>query len=346
MAKIQIKRKGQWVHRESRAFDKRSAAEAWQKKRMKQIDQLDGDLSSLKRKGKSLGDAIDLYLAESMEEMGTTKAQVLRTIKEEYKIAQYDAEDIESADIVHFLKQLHDRPELNSASTVLNYASHLSAVFNVANPAWNIPLNKDAMRDAMAVAKKLGITKKPKSRSRRPSLDELDALLSLFEAKYRNRPRSIPMHKVVGFALFSTRRLEEITRITWDGLDTDHSRVFITDMKHPGDKIGNDVWCDLPVQAMEITLSMPQDGERVFPYNKNSIGTAFTRACQLLEIEDLRFHDLRHEGISRLFETGKSIPQVAAVSGHRSWSSLQRYTHIRQTGDKYSDWDWLDRLRN
>jgi integrase len=63
-----------------------------------------------------------------------------------------------------------------------------------------------------------------------------------------------------------------------------------------------------------------------------------------LGIEDLRFHDLRHEGVTRLFETGLTIPQVAAVSGHRSWSSLQRYTHIKQTGDKYVDWEWLDRL--
>jgi integrase len=71
------------------------------------------------------------------------------------------------------------------------------------------------------------------------------------------------------------------------------------------------------------------------------ISTNFTRACQLLGIIDLHFHDLRHEGISRLFEMGKTIPQVAAVSGHRSWSSLQRYTHLRQTGDKYVNWKWL-----
>src|SRR5215831_10607941 len=60
-----------------------------------------------------------------------------------------------------------------------------------------------------------------------------------------------------------------------------------------------------------------------------------------LGIDDLRFHDLRHEGISRLFEMGKTIPQAAAVSGHRSWTSLKRYTHIRQTGDKYKGWKWL-----
>jgi hypothetical protein len=39
---------------------------------------------------------------------------------------------------------------------------------------------------------------------------------------------------------------------------------------------------------------------------------------------------------------GKTIPQAASVSGHKSWQSLQRYTHLKQTGDKYAGWEWLD----
>jgi hypothetical protein len=53
------------------------------------------------------------------------------------------------------------------------------------------------------------------------------------------------MQKVIGFAIFSTRRLEEITRILWEGLDVEGSRVLVRDMKNPGEKIGNDIWCDL-----------------------------------------------------------------------------------------------------
>lgn len=76
----------------------------------------------------------------------------------------------------------------------------------------------------------------------------------------------------------------------------------------------------------------------VFPYYSDTISAAFTRACKVLEVEDLRLHDLRHEGVMRLFEVGETILQVAAVSGHRSWSSLHRYTHIKQTGDKCEGW--------
>jgi integrase len=222
--------------------------------------------------------------------------------------------------------------------------SHLGAVFALARPAWGIPLDDQAMRDAVKVCARLGITGKARKRDRRPSLAELDALLTLFKSKHLHRPTSMVMHKVVGFALFSTRRQDEITRIKWSGLDEVNNRVFITDMKHPGDKIGNHVWCDVPEQAIRIAKAMPRTSEFVFPYATSSVGTAFTRACKVLEIEDLRFHDLRHEGISRLFEMGETIPQVAAVSGHRAWASLQRYTHILQSGDRYANWPWLDEL--
>jgi integrase len=96
---------------------------------------------------------------------------------------------------------------------------------------------------------------------------------------------------------------------------------------------------------MAIIDAMPRRGKEIFPYSVDAIGAAFTRACKILGIEDLHFHDLRHDGISRLFEMGKTIPQAASVSGHRSWSSLKRYSHLRQTGDKYSGWKWFPFLK-
>lgn len=112
-------------------------------------------------------------------------------------------------------------------------------------------------------------------------------------------------------------------------------------MKHPGEKIGNDTWVDLPDEAIQVIESMPKTKPEIFPYSPDAVTANFTRACKLLGVEDLRFHDLRHEGISRLFLMGRNIPQIAAVSGHRSWISLKRYTHIREAGDKYANWGCL-----
>jgi integrase len=111
-------------------------------------------------------------------------------------------------------------------------------------------------------------------------------------------------------------------------------------MKHPENKMGNHQWVELPPEARAILDGMTKAGPLMFPYRNQTAQSAFTRACQALNIEDLHFHDLRHEGISRLFEMGWTIPQVASVSGHRGWQNLQRYTHIRATGDKWADWSW------
>ncbi|HMO30291.1 MAG TPA: tyrosine-type recombinase/integrase [Enterovirga sp.] len=59
------------------------------------------------------------------------------------------------------------------------------------------------------------------------------------------------------------------------------------------------------------------------------MGTAFRRGCCDLEIDDLHFHDLRHEGTSRLFEAGFTIEQVALVTGHTDWKMLRRYTRLK-----------------
>lgn len=52
-------------------------------------------------------------------------------------------------------------------------------------------------------------------------------------------------------------------------------------------------------------------------------------ACKLLAVEYLHFRGLRHEGVSRLFDMGKTIPQAAGVSDHRSWPSLRRYSPLQ-----------------
>ena len=59
------------------------------------------------------------------------------------------------------------------------------------------------------------------------------------------------------------------------------------------------------------------------------IGRAFGRACVRAGIEGLRFHDLRHEATSRLFEKGLNPMEAAAITGHKTLAMLKRYTHLR-----------------
>ncbi|AFL52715.1 integrase [Sinorhizobium fredii] len=337
-AQIRIMREGVTVHSEAQTFERRPAAAAWLKKRETQLAE-PGALDKLKEPQSTLADAIDRYVKESKKEIGRTKAQVLEKVKEEFNIAKMSCNDIGSAEIVEFATELSKG---RKPQTVGNYISHLASIFAIARPAWKIDLDYSAMEDAQVVLKRLGLVAKSAQRDRRPTLEELDRLMEHYSDRETRYPSLIPMRRLIAFAIFSTRRQEEISRIAWSDYEEDNKRVLVRDMKNPGEKIGNDVWCDLPPEAMRIIGAMPRGAPEIFPHDGRSVSASFTRACNLLEIEDLHFHDLRHEGVSRLFELGWNIPHVATVSGHRSWNSLKRYSHIKQRGDKYEGWKWLD----
>ena len=332
-AQIRITREGQSVYQETKTFEREQAARLWMTKREAELAQ-PGAIDAIRAPDPLLKDVIDTYLKESVRDFGKTKRQVLRTIQAS-SLGSMRCSQIGSPQILEFARGLKSQPQ-----TVGNYLSHLASVFAIARPAWGYPLDKQAIDDARTVAKRMGVTTRSRQRDRRPTLAELDQLMDHYGIAQRKRSDSLPMQDIILFAMFSTRRLEEITRITWEDLDREHSEIWVRDMKHPGEKIGNDVRVVLPPEALAVILRQPTKTGPIFPHNPDSISTRFTRACQLLGIEDLHFHDLRHEGISRLFELGWSIPKVATVSGHRSWNSLKRYTHIRESGDKYAGWKW------
>jgi integrase len=334
MARIRIMRDGQ-SHSEIETFDRKADAQAWMKRRETELAR-PGALDSIKQEDPTLSAVIDHYLADTKREPGKTKAQVLRSIKA-MPIGSMKCSRITSKEIAEFATSLPGKPQ-----TVGNYLSHLASIFSIARPAWGYPLDKQAMDDARTVTKRLGVQGRSVNRTRRPTLDELDSLMEFFGASRAKRRDSNDMQAIVAFALFSTRRMEEITRIAWDDLSVERSTIIVRDMKHPGEKIGNDVRCTLPPEALRIIQSMPRIEGRIFTANGDAISASFTRACKMLGIKDLHFHDLRHEGISRLFEMAQTIPQVASVSGHRSWQSLKRYTHMEEVGDKWANWKWLD----
>src|SRR5262249_58556135 len=86
------------------------------------------------------------------------------------------------------------------------------------------------------------------------------------------------------------------------------------------------------IDPLQIMLRQPSAWRRegrIFPHVARTISTAFTRATEAVGIEDLHFHDLRHDGASRLFEAGWPIERVALVTGHKDWNMLRRYTQLR-----------------
>lgn len=174
---------------------------------------------------------------------------------------------------------------------------------------------------------------KGNERDRRPSEDEIEAILTALESNPR---QLIPVGRIIRFAIATAMRQDEISRARWEDYDPRTKMLLIRDRKDPRRKSGNDQRIPLlavsgydPCALIEDQRRVTGNRGRIFPYNGRSIGTAFRRTCRSLGIEDLHFHDLRHEATSRLFEAGFTIEQVSLVTGHRDWKMLRRYTHIR-----------------
>lgn len=334
-------RDGAVVHKETETFDREAAAKAWLKKRETALAE-PGALAALSAPDPTLGEIIERYLdeAEVLRGLGRTQEATLRAIAKS-DLGARKGSTIDSAALVDYARERIERDGVQP-QTVNGDFSLLGTVIDLAKPAWGYPLDGSVMDDARTVARHLGLIERAEERDRRPTRDELDRLMQHFHDAIRRRAFVLPMIKVVPFAIFSCRRQEEIVKIRWDDINEDEQAVLVRDMKHPRKKKGNNVWCHLPDRAWRLLHSMPRIEERIFPYTTDAISAAFLRACDWLGIEDLRFHDLRREGVSHLFETGLDIPQVTRVSAHRNWNVLRRYANLKGTGDIYAGWKWLD----
>ena len=128
---------------------------------------------------------------------------------------------------------------------------------------------------------------------------------------------------IVDFAIQTAMRRSEILSLQWDNLDLETRIAILPDTKN-----GSKRHVPLTTKAFKVLNGLERTSERVFPITDYSIRHGWDRLVKRAGILDLRFHDLRHEAVSRLFEMGLSVPEVAAISGHKDFRMLSSYTHI------------------
>lgn len=338
-AQIRLMRDGKAAYTEAKTFDRRAAAEAWLKRRETELD-APGALASATNPEPMLRDLIDRYLKEleEVKPVGRTKKSTLKAIGKR-PLGALKASELDSQALINFARARIAEDGVSPA-TVMNDLVLLAGVFDIAIPAWGVKLEPQEMEKAKSVCKKMGLIEKAEERTRVPTMDELEKLCVHFHDMARRRKWATPMLKIIVFAIFSTRRQEEITMIRWSDLNEAESVQLVRDVKHPRKKIGNDQEARLVPEALALIKSMPRTHDQIFPYTTDAISAQFTRACDWLGIEDLRFHDLRRAGVTRLFEMGWNIPDVAKASLHRDWNMLRRYTNLKGKGDRYEGWKW------
>ena len=181
----------------------------------------------------------------------------------------------------------------------------LNRVFNIAIKHWGYPLHHNPIEKVI----------KP-TQPRQPIRRLGPTVLQKFE-----NPKS-RLAWIVVFALETAMRRSEIACLKWTDVDIEKRLAHIRQTKN-----GYSRYIPLSQLAIAAIQNGNAEAETVFGMSSNAIRLAWDRFKKQNHIHGVRFHDLRHEAISRLFEKGLSVPEVAMISGHRTISQLFRYAH-------------------
>ena len=328
--RVQVRRKGRYV---AETFLRHDHAREWATEAESQIDRGRAPVGKRAMSAKTFGDLIDLHI-DDMKEVGKppgrSKSATLEMLQRE--LGAFKASELGRERLIKFGR---DRAKQGAGPVTLSMdIGAIRLVVSHAIAVHGLELSVEPIDMSRIALKRLGLVGKSNERDRRPTEDELTKLFGHFDSNPR---QLIPMSRIIKFAIATAMRQEEICRVTWSDLNTRAKMLTIRDRKDPREKKGNDQ--KIPLLAVsgydayalveEQRAIRGNEDDRIFPYVHKSAGTAFTRACKDLEILDLHFHDLRHEGTSRLFEAGFAIQQVALVTGHKDWKMLRRYTHLK-----------------
>ncbi|MGC2461420.1 MAG: tyrosine-type recombinase/integrase [Steroidobacteraceae bacterium] len=313
------------VHQEARTFALRTAALSWARHREVALE----DPATLGREQQgahTLAELIRWYIDafETISQWQRSKQTHLEFL-ERHALGRTNALSLTAAMLIDHVRSR--RAEGTGAATVANDLIWIGVVLRAARSVKELPIRPEVVQQARNACRELRLIGKARKRARRPTPDELARLREYFAR--RDERSTIRMLPVMEFAICSARREAEICRLEWRDNDAETRTGVVRDAKHPTDKDGNHRRFKYTPEAWAIVQAQPRTCDYIFPYDPKSVGTAFTRACHVLGIKDLRFHDLRHEATSRLFERGYQIHEVAQFTLHESWNQLKRYTNLR-----------------
>lgn len=274
----------------------------------------------------TLESALDRYIKEitPTKKPKTQSAEIHKAKALRKTLGKYSLAAITPNLVAEYRDQRLD--EGKSANTVRLELALLSHLFNIAIKEWGIGLAFNPLNNIRRPSPGEG-------RNRRLNDDEENRLL-----KAVNSHSNPMLGWIVKLALYTAMRQGEILSLTRKQVDLKRRIIRLSDTKNGSERTVPLTKCAVetlseainnpirPIDCDLIFFGEPgKDGTRK-PYTINRV---WTHALQKAEIEDLRFHDLRHEATSRLVEAGLSDQEVASITGHKSMQMLRRYTHLR-----------------
>ena len=295
-----------------KSFERKAEAELWARQIESQFDR--GIVSEIKAAQKVTLEELFTRYAQATRHTKRNAAHevfTLRLLSRHFghlKLAELRTHDIAA---FRDMRLADNRSE----ATVTNNLHLLSAVIQMAINEWGyeIPYNP------------VHRVKKPKvnnARDRRLAPGELDRLLAATDEAGDEEMRTL-----IFLGIATAMRIGELLSLTWERIDWEKREAFLPETKN-----GSERRVPLSKTAIAAFEELhPQPKGKVIRSWKNchSFVRPWHRLLKKAGITGLRFHDLRHEAASRMAESGMSILKISAITGHRSFQMLRRYTHFK-----------------
>jgi integrase len=266
-------------------------------------------------KRKTLADLIDRYEREVLPHKGKAtrinQGAQLRWWRDQ--LGAYALADITPARITEALASLTCSPPTRN-----RYFAALSHAFTVAVNHWEW-LEASPTR-------KIRKHKENKPRARFLSPEERQRLLAVCK-----KSRNPLLYPAVVLALSTGMRQGEQFGLTWNQVDLKRGRILLEDTKN-----GERRAVPLTGHALEVLRGMVRriDSPYVFPSEDGKspidLRTAWRNAFKKAELEDFKWHDLRHTFASELAMSGATLAELAEALGHKTLQMVKRYAHLTE----------------
>lgn len=306
---VQIRRRG--YKSITRSFATKADGLAWARGIETRMDRADLPPNTRELKATTFGQLLDRYEREVTPQKRSAEIERyrLRVVRRSY----LPSLTLDRIGPEAFAAYRDSRLKDVGPETVRRELGTLHHIFEIARREWGVPLVRNPLSE---------VRKPPASagRTRRLGGGEAERLMAA-AAECRNKLIS----PLMICAIATGMRRGELLAARWEHLDLKRRLLFL-----PHTKNGQPRYVPLSTQALAaIEAARGYDPQRIFPLVPNAVKLAWKRLVQRAGLEGLRFHDLRHEAVSRLFELGLSVPEVAFISGHRDLKMLARYAHAQ-----------------
>lgn len=307
----QVRRRG--MKPRCKSFDTKLEAEKWARDLEAQVDRFGAAPDTKILESTTLGQLLERYQREvSPLKRGSVQEIQRIDVLRRHELAYRTMIGLSQQDIASFRDE---RLQSVAPSTAVRELAILSHVLEVAIRDWGVPLSKNVVK----------LVRRPvirNERSRRLTPDEEQRLLDACDVG------KIPfLRTLLVVAVETAMRRGELLGLKWS--DFSHNRRVLS-LALTKNGSGRDV--PLSQRAFDMLLAWKEhpavDQSMIFPMRAGTLEQAWRRLLVRAGINGLRFHDLRHEGVSRLFERGLNVIEVSSVSGHKELRMLRRYTHL------------------